>query len=44
MKKERGAATACGHLFVIGVTTQAHKDALPQENQNLNIVVTGCKR
>ncbi|WP_368671316.1 DUF6310 domain-containing protein [Corallococcus exiguus] len=44
IKKERDAAAACGYGFVIGVSTQAHKDALLQENQTLNIVVTGCKR
>ena len=44
IKKERDAAAACGYDFVIGVSTQAHKDALLQRNRNLNIVVTGCKR
>jgi hypothetical protein len=44
IKEERDAAAACGYDFVIGVSTQAHKDALLQKNRNLNIVVTGCKR
>jgi hypothetical protein len=42
--KERDAAVACGYDFVIGVSTQAHKDALLERDQFLNIVVTGCKR
>jgi hypothetical protein len=44
IKKERDAAAACGYGFVIGVSTQAHKDALLQRNRTLDIVVTGCKR
>jgi hypothetical protein len=44
LDKERKAAAACGYDFVIGVSTQAHKDALLRENRTLNIVVTGCKR
>jgi hypothetical protein len=44
IKKERDAAAACGYGFVIGVSTQSHKDALLQRNRTLNIVVTGCKR
>jgi hypothetical protein len=44
LDKERRAATACGYDFVIGVSTQAHKDALLREDRFLNIVVTGCKR
>ncbi|NVJ07314.1 hypothetical protein HUW63_18975 [Myxococcus sp. AM001] len=44
IKKERTAAAACGYGFVIGVSTPAHKDALLQRDQSLNIVVTGCKR
>ena len=44
LRKERKAAEARGHDFVAGVSTQAHKDALLQENQSLNVVVTGCKR
>ena len=44
IKKERATALACGYRFVVGVSTQAHKDALLQQNRNLNVVVTGCKR
>jgi hypothetical protein len=44
LDKERKAAAACGYDFVIGVSTQAHKDALLRREQSLNIVVTGCKR
>ena len=42
IKKELAIATACGYDFVIGVSTQAHKDALLQRDQSLNIIVTGC--
>lgn len=41
---ERTAAAACGYDFVIGVSTQAHKDALIEADFTLNVVVTGCKR
>ncbi|WP_341870462.1 MULTISPECIES: DUF6310 domain-containing protein [Corallococcus] len=41
---ERDSAAACGYGFVIGVSTQAHKDALLRRNRTLNVVVTGCKR
>ncbi|RJS24260.1 hypothetical protein DRW03_10745 [Corallococcus sp. H22C18031201] len=44
LTKERRAAVACGYGFVLGVSTQAHKDALLREDRSLNIVVTGCKR
>jgi len=44
LNKQRKAAAACGYDFVVGVSTQAHKDALLQRDQFLNIVVTGCKR
>ncbi|MBN8466692.1 hypothetical protein JYJ95_09210 [Corallococcus exiguus] len=44
LNKERRAATVCGYDFVVGVSTQAHKDALLQADQYLNVVVTGCKR
>jgi hypothetical protein len=44
LNKQRKAAAACGYDFVIGVSTQAHKDALLRKNQALKIVVTGCKR
>jgi hypothetical protein len=44
LDKERRAAAACGYDFVIGVSTQAHKDALLREDRSLNVIVTGCKR
>ncbi|MCY1045376.1 DUF6310 domain-containing protein [Corallococcus sp. bb12-1] len=44
LRKERKTAMACGYEFVIGVSTEAHRDALLQENQSLNVVVTGCRR
>jgi hypothetical protein len=44
LQEERNIAQACGYDFVIGVSTQAHKDALLAEDQSLTIVVTGCKR
>jgi hypothetical protein len=44
IREERRAAAACGYGYMIGVSTQAHKDALLQRDDTLNIVVTGCKR
>jgi hypothetical protein len=44
IKEERRAAAACGYGYMIGVSTQAHKEALLREDRFLNIVVTGCKR
>jgi uncharacterized protein DUF6310 len=44
IKRERDIAVACGYDFVIGVSTQAHKDALLRQDKSLNIVVTGCTR
>ncbi|MFY2558080.1 DUF6310 domain-containing protein [Corallococcus terminator] len=44
IQRERTAAAACGYDFVIGVSTQAHKDALIEADFSLNVVVTGCKR
>jgi hypothetical protein len=44
IKKERGAAAACGYGFVVGVSTQVHKDALLEALPSLDIVVTGCIR
>jgi hypothetical protein len=44
MKKQRMAATACGYGYVVGVSTQAHKDALLEEFPALDVVVTGCTR
>ncbi|NOK36662.1 hypothetical protein HMI49_25980 [Corallococcus exercitus] len=42
--EERRVAQACGYDFVVGVSTQAHKDALQRRIRTLNIVITGCKR
>ncbi|MBE4751514.1 minus agglutinin [Corallococcus sp. ZKHCc1 1396] len=44
LKEERDIAEACGYGFVVGVSTQEHKDALLDEDISLNVVVTGCKR
>ncbi|NOK09821.1 DUF6310 domain-containing protein [Corallococcus exercitus] len=44
IEKERGAAAACGYGYIIGVSTQAHKDALLRANRFLNVIITGCKR
>ncbi|WP_414654182.1 DUF6310 domain-containing protein [Hyalangium sp.] len=44
LKEERDIAEACGYGFVVGVSTQEHKDALLEQEPTLNIVVTGCKR
>ncbi|QRK11278.1 hypothetical protein JQX13_15085 [Archangium violaceum] len=44
IEKQREAAAICGYGYVVGVSTQAHKDALLDEDLNLNVVVTGCKR
>ncbi|HYH99720.1 DUF6310 domain-containing protein [Hyalangium sp.] len=44
IRKERAAAAACGYGFVVGVSTQAHKDALIARDPSLDVVVTGCSR
>ncbi|RKH74353.1 DUF6310 domain-containing protein [Corallococcus aberystwythensis] len=44
LRNERQVAQACGYDFVVGVSTQAHKDALFALDSSLKIVVTGCKR
>ncbi|WP_095957509.1 DUF6310 domain-containing protein [Corallococcus macrosporus] len=44
IERERKAAAACGYGFIMGVSTQAHKDALLAVVPSLRIVVTGCKR
>ncbi|RKG69989.1 hypothetical protein D7V80_06680 [Corallococcus sp. CA054B] len=44
LRNERRVAQACGYDFVVGVSTQAHKDALSALDSSLKIVVTGCKR
>ena len=44
LHKESDAARACGYDFIVGVSTQAHKDALLAVDPSLKIVVTGCTR
>jgi hypothetical protein len=44
LDRQRKAAAACGYDYVVGVSTEAHKDALLREDRRLNVVVTGCKR
>jgi len=44
LSKERDAARACGYDFVVGVSTQAHKQALLDKDSEFKIVVTGCPR
>jgi hypothetical protein len=44
MLEERDIAEACGYGFIVGVSTDAHKDALQEEDRTLHVVVTGCKR
>ena len=44
LTKERDAARACGYDFVVGVSTQVHKDALLEALPGLNVAVTGCIR
>ncbi|MFY2557347.1 DUF6310 domain-containing protein [Corallococcus terminator] len=44
IEKEQEAAAACGYDFIVGVSTQAHKDALLRANRFLNVIVTGCQR
>nr|WP_044198253.1 DUF6310 domain-containing protein [Hyalangium minutum] len=44
LTEELAAARACGYDFVVGVSTQEHKDALLKVLPSLKIVVTGCKR
>ncbi|HLK99608.1 MAG TPA: DUF6310 domain-containing protein [Myxococcaceae bacterium] len=44
LTKELAAARACGYDFVVGVSTQVHKDALIARIPTLHVVVTGCTR
>ncbi|NNB87436.1 hypothetical protein D7X99_00600 [Corallococcus sp. AB032C] len=44
LDKERKAAAACGYGFVVGVSSEQHKEALLRRDQTLDVVVTGCKR
>ncbi|ATB47965.1 hypothetical protein MYMAC_003588 [Corallococcus macrosporus DSM 14697] len=43
-EEDRDIARACGYLFVIGVSTSAHKAALLEFDDSFDIVVTGCNR
>ncbi|RKH55267.1 DUF6310 domain-containing protein [Corallococcus aberystwythensis] len=42
--EDRKIAEACGYRFVVGVSSEAHKEALLRVDSSLQIVVTGCKR
>jgi hypothetical protein len=42
--KERKTASDCGYDFVVGVSTEAHKQALLDKDPELKIVVTECPR
>ncbi|XSE95548.1 DUF6310 domain-containing protein [Pseudomyxococcus flavus] len=44
LREERGIAASCGYGFVVGVSTEAHQEALEFQAPELNIVVTGCTR
>ena len=44
LNKQRKAAAACGYDFVVGVSTEAHKQALLERDRSLDVVVTGCPR
>jgi hypothetical protein len=44
LRKQRDTARNCGYDYVVGVSTEAHKAALLQEERFLKIVVTGCAR
>jgi hypothetical protein len=44
IQRERSAAEACGYDFIIGVSTQEHRDALLEADFSLHVVVTGCRR
>ena len=42
--EDRDIARACGYGFVVGVSSAAHKAALKERDDTLDIVVTGCTR
>ncbi|WP_373564385.1 DUF6310 domain-containing protein [Myxococcus sp. CA039A] len=42
--EEHAIAVSCGYGFVVGVSTEEHKDALELRVPELNFVVTGCQR
>ncbi len=44
LREEHAIAVSCGYDFVVGVSTEEHKDALQFQAPELTFVVTGCKR
>jgi hypothetical protein len=44
LREERDIARSCGYGFVIGVSTEEHRDALFAQDRRFDIVVTGCPR
>jgi hypothetical protein len=42
--EDRRLAEACGYVFKVGVSSEAHKKALEAADPSFDIVVTGCKR
>ncbi|WP_368668967.1 DUF6310 domain-containing protein [Corallococcus sp. CA053C] len=44
MREERDIAVSCGYGFVVGVSTEEHKEALEFQAREFKIVVTGCER
>jgi hypothetical protein len=44
LRKQHDAAAACGYGFVVGGSTEEHKEELEFQAPELKIVVTGCKR
>jgi hypothetical protein len=44
LREERDIAATCGYGFMIGVSTEEHRDALLAQDPRFNIVVTGCPR
>ena len=44
LDEERAIAEACGYHFIVGVSNAAHKAALKDVDDSLDVVVTGCPR
>lgn len=44
LREEHAIAVSCGYDFVVGVSTEEHKDALEFQAPELTFVVTGCQR
>ncbi|WIG94889.1 DUF6310 domain-containing protein [Myxococcus sp. SDU36] len=44
LHREGGVASDCGYGFVVGVSTEVHRQALLDSDPELEIVVTGCPR